>query len=360
MRRLAMATSLIALGLHVPALAQDHAMHAMGGMAPPAETENERKEPAPPPPASAGSSPDHAEHRMHMALPTGPASQNPEAIPDMDHAGHDMQAMGPGAHHASAASGMQMTGTALPAGDAPPPPVQMDHYADRDFPPDVMARARATMMKEQGAAPFGQILLNRFEYQGHEGPNTFRWDGEGWYGTDLNRLWIKSEGEGAFGGGIDSVEVQALYSRAVDPFFNIQAGVRQDFARGPDRTYATVGFEGLAPGFFEIEGAVFLSTRGDLLGRIEGYYDQRVTQRLILQPRAEVNVSAQNVPDSGIGSGLVDFELGARLRYEITRQFAPYLGVSLKRETGATARLSRMAGRGVRTTGLVAGVRMWF
>uniref|UniRef100_UPI00258902F2 copper resistance protein B n=1 Tax=Pseudomonas sp. TaxID=306 RepID=UPI00258902F2 len=112
-------------------------------------------------------------------------------------------------------------------------------------------------------------------------------------------------------------EVQALYSRAVGPYFNLQAGVRQDFRRGPDRTYATVGFEGLAPYWFDVEGALFLSDRGDVLGRLEGYYDQRMTQRLVLQPRVELNLSAQDVPSSNIGSGVTDAEAGLRLRYEI-------------------------------------------
>src|SRR3546814_2105416 len=110
------------------------------------------------------------------------------------------------------------------------------------------------------------------------------------------------------------------------PEFDLQAGVRQDFGQGPNRTYATVGFEGLAPYLFEVEGALFLSNKGDLLGRLEGYYDQRITQRLVLQPRVELNLSAQDVPENRLGSGITNAELGLRLRYEITRQFAPYIG----------------------------------
>ena len=151
-------------------------------------------------------------------------------------------------------------------------------------------------LAQHGGQTFYQVLLNVAEYQFHSGRDGYRWDGEAWYGGDINRLWLKSEGEGEFRRGLDSAEVQALYSRAIDPYFNLQAGVRQDFGRGPKRTYATVGVEGLAPGFFEVEGALFLSTKGDVLGRVEGYYDQRVTQRLILQPRAEFNFSAQDVP----------------------------------------------------------------
>jgi copper resistance protein B len=235
-----------------------------------------------------------------------------------------------------------------------------DHFADRDFPGAEMARSRDIMMKDSGGNNFGQVLLNLFEYQAHSGRDGYRWDGEGFYGGDINRLWLKSEGEGEFGRGIDSAEVQVLYSRAIDPYFNLQGGIRQDFGRGPDRTYATIGVEGLAPGMFEVEGALFLSTKGDLLGRVEGYYDQRITQRLILQPRAEVNFAAQDIPENDIGSGLVNIELGARLRYEFSRQFAPYIGVSYLRKAGDTARLSRLAGEDVHATSFVAGIRFWF
>ena len=171
---------------------------------------------------------------------------------------------------------------------------------------------------------------------------------------------MKTEGEGEFGREIESAEVQALYSRAIGPYFNLQGGVRQDLGPSPKRTYATVGFEGLAPYMFEVEGALFLSTKGDLLGRLEGYYDQRITQRLVLQPRVEFNLAAQDVPENGIGRGLTDAELGLRLRYEIRRQFAPYVGVSYLAQTGRTADFTRAQGKDPTTTSFVAGVRVWF
>lgn len=334
--------SAIALMAAAPAFAQDHSMHDMPGM------ENDAAPPSKP------------------ATTPQERTSAPDTMPEMDHSQHqrgampDMPGMDHSQHGQRAMPGMEMTGTALPAGNAPPPPVPHDHYADRDFPGGEMARSREIMMKDSGGGKFGQLLLNVFEYQAHSGRDGYRWDGEGFYGGDISRLWLKSEGEGEFGRGIDSAEVQALYSHAIDPYFNLQAGIRQDFGRGPKRTYATVGFEGLAPGIFEVEGALFLSTKGDVLGRIEGYYDQRITQRLIFQPRAELNLAAQDVPENDIGSGLVNIELGARLRYEISRQFAPYIGVSYLRKTGDTARLSRLAGEDVHATSFVAGVRFWF
>jgi copper resistance protein B len=200
---------------------------------------------------------------------------------------------------------------------------------------------------------------NLLEYQARAGGG-YRWDGEASFGGDINRLFLKSEGEGSGRGGIEAAEVQALYSRAISPYFNLQAGVRQDIDPTPARTYATVGFEGLAPYWFEVSGAVFVSTRGEVLGRLEGYYDQRLTQRLILQPRVELNLAAQNTRQIGIGSGVSNAELGLRLRYEITRQFAPYVGVSYDHKLGTTADYARARGEQPGGVTMILGVRRWF
>src|SRR3546814_14741217 len=130
-------------------------------------------------------------------------------------------------------------------------------------------------MREQGGRTVYQVMFNLAEYQARAGRDGYRWDGEAFVGGDINRFWLKSEGEGAFGDRLESAEVQALYSRAIGPYFDLQAGVRQDFGQGPNRTYATVGFEGLAPYLFEVEGALFVSSKGDLLGRLGGYYQER-------------------------------------------------------------------------------------
>ncbi|MBN2972694.1 copper resistance protein B [Roseomonas aeriglobus] len=222
-----------------------------------------------------------------------------------------------------------------------------------------MAAARATLRREHGGMAISQLMLNLAEVRVDRGRDGYRWDGEFWYGGDINRLTVKSEGDGRFSepaGG----EVQALYSRAIGPYFNLQAGVRQDIAPGPDRTYATISVEGLAPYWFDVEGALFLSDKGDLLARLEGYYDQRVTQRLILQPRVELNLSAQDVAASRIGSGVTDAEAGLRLRYEIAREFAPYIGVSWERRFGDTARFARADGERTGGVNMVAGIRAWF
>jgi copper resistance protein B len=306
-----------------------------------------------------------------MNTPAGgkPAAQGAQAMPAMpgmtmpgdQHGGHDMQGM-PGAagRPGMAMPGMQATGTALPAGNAPAPAPPMDHYADRQFAPGEMAKARNAMMHEQGGQNFYQVMFNLAEFQARQDRDGYRWDGEAFFGGDINRLWLKTEGEGALREGVESAEVQALYSRAIGPYFNLQAGVRHNFQPSPSRTYATVGFEGLAPYWFEVEGAAFLSDKGDVLGRLEGYYDQRITQRLILQPRVELNLSAQNIPQSRLGAGLTNAEFGLRLRYELRRQFAPYVGISYDAKTGRTARYARADGKDPTTTSFVAGVRFWF
>ena len=299
--------------------------------------------------------------------PQAPGAQQPMAgmqpmpgmkMPVDQHGGHDTQDMAGMAGMAT--HGVEQTGTALPAGNAPAPAPPTDHYADRFFPNDNMEHGRAALMRQEGGQNFYQVMFNLAEFQARQGHDGYRWDGEAWFGGDINRLWVKTEGDGAFRQGVENAEVQALYSRAIGPYFNLQAGVRHDFQPSPTRTYATVGFEGLAPYMFEVNGALFLSNKGDLLGRLEGYYDQRITQRLILQPRVELNLAAQDVPENRLGAGLTDAELGLRLRYELRRQFAPYVGVSYLAQTGRTADFTRAEGKKPQTTSFVAGMRFWF
>ena len=242
-------------------------------------------------------------------------------------------------------------------GNAPAPAPPTDHWADRDFPPAEMAAARANMMSEHSGS-FAQIIFNLAEAQFGDGETGYRWDAQAWFGGDINRLVIKSEGEGA--AHLESGEVQALYSRAIDPYWNLQAGVRHDFEPGPALTYAAFGIEGLAPSWFEVEAAGFISTDGDVLGRLMLSYDQRITQKLILQPRAEFNLSAQDMPAQRVGAGLVNAELGLRLRYEFSRKFAPYVGISFDGTTGTTASYARTDGEAPTATRFVVGMRSWF
>ena len=344
MRRAALLLAGIAPFLFAAPVAAQPADHSMHGSQP-------AEKPAP---KASACTPEHAA-MGHCTLDEAPAEKAPDPDCPPEHA-----SMGHCTPKAAAPEISGASGTDLPPGDAPAPPPPDGWYADRIFPGHEMEHARHAMMVENGAQQVGFISLNLAEYQARKGRDGFRWEGEAWYGGDINRLTLKSEGETLFGEGIESGEVQALYSRAIGPYFNAQAGIRQDFGRGPDRSYAVVGFEGLAPYWFEVEGALFLSDKGDVLARLEASYDQRLTQRLILQPMGEVNFALQDVPESGIGSGLSDVELGLRLRYEIVREFAPYVGVEWARKVGDTARFARADGDDADSVSLVAGVKLWF
>jgi len=238
-----------------------------------------------------------------------------------------------------------------------PPPAPSDHAAETLYDPGAMAAARRQLALEHGGGTYSMVMANIAEHDA--GGDGYRWEGQAWFGGDIDRFVVKSEGEGGRDG-VDRAEVQGLFSRALGPYFNVQAGIRQDLRPRPARTYATVGFEGLAPYWFEVSGALFLSNKGDLLGRLESYYDQRITQRVILQPRVELNLAAQDVRETGTAAGLSDAELALRLRYEVTRQFAPYVGVSYDRKFGAAADFARRAGERAEETRVVVGVRAWF
>jgi copper resistance protein B len=310
----------------------------------------------------------------HSAMPGMDKTKKPgmdhSKMPGMDHSsmpGMDQkstpaakQGRTPAASPASPTSIGGASGTALPAGSAAPPGLPTDHYADRDYNKADMDRARSAMMNEQGGQNFYLVMLNLAELQFYRGQTGYRWDGEAWFGGDINRLTLKSEGGGSFPGGFENAEVQALYSRAIDPYFNLQAGLRQDLASPLHQTYAAFGFQGLAPYWFEVSGTAFVSTRGHVLGRLEGYYDQNITQRLIIQPRVELNFAAQNIPEDQVGAGLVNAELGLRLRYEITREIAPYIGVSYDTKVGQTATYATQDGTPASNLAFVAGLRLWF
>lgn len=233
--------------------------------------------------------------------------------------------------------------------------------ADAYYPPQDMQAARAALKHGVGGAKHTFVLADRFEYQTNEGDGLVLWDAQGWYGGDRDKLWVKSEGEYAFDADtFEEAEVQALWSRAIAPFFDVQAGIRHDFDPDPSRTYGVIGIQGLAPYQFEVDAAAFLSDKGDASARIEAEYELLLTQRLILQPRAEIELAAQDVPELGIGAGVTKGQAGLRLRYEIKREIAPYVGVAWKRSFGETANFARAAGENVESISFVVGIRLWY
>jgi copper resistance protein B len=228
--------------------------------------------------------------------------------------------------------------------------------------------AQMAMGGPSAAAPFGapvddehifyHLLFDQLEGRfGRDG--SFRWEGEGWAGTDMNRVVLKTEGT-VTKGVVEEGDQELLYARPVSTYFNVQGGVRYDLDSAPGRGWAAFGIEGLAPLFFHVSATGYVSDRGHLAGKLEGNYDLLLTQTLILQPQLEMNFYSKDDPARMIGSGLSDLDAGLRLRYEITRKLAPYIGVTYENKRGDTARFARSAGEPVSDLRFSAGVRVWF
>jgi copper resistance protein B len=236
------------------------------------------------------------------------------------------------------------------------------NQADAYYPPEEMAAARETLLEEAGGVQMFYFQANRLEYQARrDSDELVAWDVNAWYGGRVNRIWWKSEAEydlnrGAFA----DASLQALYSRAISPYFDLQVGLRQDFEPDPMRTHAVVGIQGLAPYWFELNGALYLSDQGELTGQFESEYELRLSQRLYLQPRVALSWSAEDIPELEIGSGIGSTTAGLRLRYEVLREFAPYFGVEWSRTFGVTEDYARAAGARTQDTAVVAGIRIWF
>ncbi len=220
-------------------------------------------------------------------------------------------------------------------------------------------------IKDMGAGPFGLLLLDQLEYRLGPGGDQFRWDAEGWYGRDFNRFWFKTEGEQAVQGPTAGrAEIHGYYSRLIAPFWDAQIGLRYDQlwepGNGPSRFFAAIGAQGFAPYRFEVTPALFISEDGDFSARLTATKEYRITQRLVAQGRVETEIAAQDVPKFGVGEGFDSVELGLRLRYEIRREFAPYIGVSWEKKLGQTADFARQAGENPDVLHFVAGLRLWF
>ena len=193
------------------------------------------------------------------------------------------------------------------------------------------------------------------------GLNTgFRWDGEGWIGNDFNKFWFKSEGFVTNGVASDG-DQEFLYDRPIPHlrYFDWQAGTRIDIDSGPKRVWAALGIQGLAPYFFNLAPTFYVRDGGRVAGRLEGYYDLYLTQRLILQPQAELNFYSHADRGRGIGTGLSDIDGGVRLGYQFSRKFAPYIGYVYSGSFGQTATFSHQAGEPTGLNQLVFGLWTW-
>jgi copper resistance protein B len=193
------------------------------------------------------------------------------------------------------------------------------------------------------------------------GPNSsFRWDGQGWIGTDFNKLWIKSEGTVTNGITSDG-EQEILYDRPIPHmrYFDWQAGARVDLDSGPTRAWGAIGVQGLAPYFFNFAPTLYIRDGGRVAGRLQGSYDLYLSQRLILQPQVEINFYSQADPARRIGTGLSDLDGGVRLGYQFSRKLAPYVGYVYSGVFGQTAKFSRRAGEPTSASQIVFGIWLW-
>lgn len=203
------------------------------------------------------------------------------------------------------------------------------------------------------------VQFNRLEAWNADPGTGLAWEGQAWVGTDTDRLWLRSEGE-QVDGLLESADLEVLYGRPVSRWWDLVAGVRHDFAPGGSRDFVAIGVIGLAPYKFEVAATAYLGQSGQSAARVEVEYETLLTNRLVLQPLVEMEINGRDDPRRGIGSGLSTVEAGLRLRYEVTRRFAPYVGVVHERAFGRTADFRKDDGHAARDTRIVAGARIWF
>jgi copper resistance protein B len=251
---------------------------------------------------------------------------------------------------------------------AAPPAEQHQHQASKELPPFIPPVTdedrKAAFPDVQGHAVHDEavnyfVLFDQLEWQAGESANGLNLDTRGWVGRDRDRLWFRAEGDGE-GGRVDEAQAHVLYGRQFARWWDVVAGVRQDIRPGSPQTWAAFGIQGLAPYRFDIEATGYLGASGRTHARFEVEYELLVTNRLILQPLFEVEVFGKSDPDRGVGAGVSTTDLGFRLRYELKREIAPYVGVTWSNKWGQTADFADAAGEGTSGARFVTGLRLWF
>jgi copper resistance protein B len=281
---------------------------------------------------------DHSKHTMPMNKPIDkPMDSSAKAKMKMDHSKMDRT------KHAMPMDHSKMNHKpSIPVSDG-----SLDHDVPLPY----------NVKKMEDDPVLTKFMLDQLEIHDAE-DNPVTWEAEAWIGKDLNKFWLKTEGE-RVNGENEELEVQALYSRAIAPYWDIQAGLRKDF-KPQGREWGVVGLKGLAPYFFETDIALFAGDNGRTAARIQGEYELLLTQKTILTPEIELNLYGKDDPEMRIGSGLSDISIGLRLRHEFKREFAPYIGVEWTKKFGDTADFARADGSDVSDTQLVTGIRAWF
>lgn len=282
----------------------------------------------------------------HAAKPPQPAAKH-----DADaHAGMDMSM--PGMDHNDSAQP-----TTPPETSALPPNSHVAPAAPQLQMPEMSPEHMVDVMQMDDTGQRGMLLLDRLERsRSTSGDFASSWEAEGWWGSDINRLWLKTEGERSREGTQDG-RAELLWSHATTTFWDWQLGVRQDFGQGPNRQWVAAGVQGLAPYWFETQATFYMGPSGRTAARFEASYDLLFTQRLILTPKLELNFYGKDDPRREISSGLSEVQAGLRLRYEFSRRFAPYVGVNWAYRNRYDKHIENQR---TRETTWVAGVRIWF
>lgn len=357
------------------AVIDPHAGHAM----PPAQDSAADTDPHAVHRAAAGSADPHAGHAMPVSASQGAADPHAlhraEATADA-HAHHSAPAAASAAPDAHA--GHTMPAADPHAGHAMPDASDTDAHAghDGDLPADAAPREPIPVLTDADrAAAFPElhhenmshgptinslVRLNRLEGWDTDDGSGQAWEADAWIGGDVQRVWLRSGGERE-GGRTASADLEVLYGRGISPWWDVVAGARHDFALGGEsRTWAAIGVIGMAPYRFEVSATAYIGQSGQSAANLEIEYEMLLTNRLILQPVVELDFNGKDDPQRHVGSGLSSAEAGVRLRYEIKRRLAPYIGVVHERSFGGTADYRRDKGEAARDTRFVAGVRIWF
>lgn len=308
---------------------------------------------------------DHA-HQHEQSPPAKPASPPKAPATDVDHSKMDHATMDHSNmdHSGMDHSGMDHSGMdhstmdhskhASPDASQPKTPIPPITDADR-----AAANRPLHHTMSHGSSLHQFYRLDRLETWDADHGTGLHWEAEAWIGTDTDRLWLRSAGERE-DGGTHAADLEVLYGRSISAWWDVVAGVRHDFKPGDSRSFAAVGVMGLAPQKFEVEATFYAGEGGQTAFVVEAERELLLTNRLVLQPVVEAEFHGKTERERGIGSGLGSIEAGLRLRYEITRRFAPYVGIVHERSFGRTADLQREGGEGTGETHAVLGVRVWF
>ncbi|WP_189941649.1 copper resistance protein B [Sulfuriferula thiophila] len=306
----------------------------------------------------------YAQDSMSMPMPAQDTT-----TPDSSMSGMDADSMKKMEHMPA----KHTTGTSNKQHDHKQPAPEMQHAHEQSAPPvGSLPSSDGSAGKSYHAYDIGmatmnmednplitKLLLDKLEYVHGDQADSMVWDGRFRIGYDLNKLWIRSEGQRAKGK-VQEADAELLWGHTFAPYWDVVTGLRHDFGTGPARDWAAFGIQGLAPYKFDVEATAYAGTEGRAAVRLKTSYDLLLTQRLILTPEIDANLYSKDDLDRGIGAGLADTSVGLRIRFEVRREFAPYVGIEYIQKYGKTADIARTSSDATHDLQLVAGARIWF